>query len=229
MEPRVLIQAEGLTKEYRTPSSLLPVLRGVDLRIEKGSFTVIAGPSGAGKSTLLHILGGLDEPTGGTVFFAGKDLYGCGERELSRIRNERMGFVFQFYHLLPEFTVMENVLMPAWIRSGVSVRGRHEQARELLDSVGLLERAGHFPGQLSGGERQRAAFVRALINGPEALFCDEPTGNLDSETGAAVMDLIRSWCRQRGLSAVVVTHNLELARGAGQVLYLRDGRLQAHA
>jgi len=211
---------------YHNGKQDIHVLKGVHIEIRRGEFVAIAGPSGAGKSTLLHIMGGLDVPTEGSVVFAGKDIYALGEAALSKIRNESMGFVFQFYHLLSEFTVLENVVMPMLIRS----QGRkvtRSQARgkaiELLRDVGLHERVTHFPNQLSGGEQQRVAIARALVNNPSVLLCDEPTGNLDSATGASIVSLIKKISMDTGMTVVFVTHNLELAKSAQRLYHLRDG------
>jgi lipoprotein-releasing system ATP-binding protein len=210
------------------------VLKGINLNIEEDKFVALVGPSGAGKSTLLHILGGLDYPSRGNVVFQGQDLYGLSDAALCRIRNVKMGFVFQFYHLLSEFTVLENVLMPALI--GVSFEGNNRAPKpqeeglrkkglDLLDMVGLSGRTHHFPSQLSGGEQQRTAIVRALINQPQILLCDEPTGNLDSETGQETIALIKRISSENKMIVILVTHNLELAGFADRVYHLRDGVL----
>ena len=221
-----MLKAIGVHKMYHNGKQDIHVLKGVHIEIRRGEFVAIAGPSGAGKSTLLHIMGGLDVPTEGSVVFAGKDIYALGEAALSKIRNESMGFVFQFYHLLSEFTVLENVVMPMLIRS----QGRkvtRSQARgkaiELLRDVGLHERVTHFPNQLSGGEQQRVAIARALVNNPSVLLCDEPTGNLDSATGASIVSLIKKISMDTGMTVVFVTHNLELAKSAQRLYHLRDG------
>lgn len=202
-------------------------MKGVDLKAEQGSFAAIVGPSGAGKSTLLHILGGLDAPDGGSVLLDGRDIYSLPEAELCRVRNERLGFVFQFYHLLSEFSVFENVLMPALIgaKSGQGLEALKGQAAELLDKAGLSQRLAHFPAQLSGGERQRVAIIRALINRPGMLLCDEPTGNLDSKTGDEIISLIKEINRKERMTVVLVTHNQELARSADRIYHLKDGQL----
>lgn len=234
-----MLEAKGIHKVYHNGNKQVHVLKGVDLKIEEGRFVVILGPSGAGKSTLLHILGGLDSPTKGKVVFEGSDMYRLNDQDISRIRNRRIGFVFQFYHLLSEFTVLENVLMPALINSGdrgqgaclsLPVRqagGRQagDRALELLNQVGLGERLTHFPSQLSAGERQRVAIVRALINRPGLLLCDEPTGNLDSKTGEEIASLIKKINQERRMAVILVTHNTELAKIADSVYHLRDGVL----
>ena len=203
------------------------MLRGIDLQVEPGQFVAITGPSGAGKSTLLHILGGLDAPTQGEVIFKEENIYKLNGNLLDRIRNERIGFVFQFYHLLSEFTVLENVLMPALIRRQTTDDRRQTQkkALELLQKAGLNERITHFPSQLSGGEKQRVAIVRGLINKPQLLLCDEPTGNLDSKTGEEIISLIKKINLENKMTVVLVTHNLELTKAADRIYHLKDGIL----
>ena len=222
-----MLEARKLHKSYHNGNKTIHVLKGVDLSIDSGEFVSVVGPSGAGKSTLLHILGGLDDPTKGEVIFEKENIYGLSDLALCKIRNERIGFVFQFYHLLPEFTVLENVLMPVLIDAGPGMKSStlKNNALELLARVGLGERATHFPGQLSGGEQQRVAIVRALINEPALLLCDEPTGNLDSKTGEGIISLVKKINLERRMSVVLVTHNLELARVADKSYHLKDGIL----
>lgn len=219
--------AKGIFKTYYNGNKSLPVLKGVDLSIDKGKFVAIVGPSGAGKSTLLHILGGLDSPSQGQIIFENEDLYKLSDVFLSKIRNKKIGFVFQFYYLLPEFTVMENVSLPALIEAGGTREKAQtkENALRLLQEVGLEERRHHFPNQLSGGERQRVAIARALINRPALLLCDEPTGNLDSKTGLEIIALIKKINQENQMTVVVVTHNIELAKIADNIYQLRDGAL----
>ncbi len=219
-----MIEAKNIHKSYNNGNKALQVLKGIDLNIEKGKFVAITGPSGAGKSTLLHILGGLDTPSEGTAFFDGKDINKLDDSSLCKIRNSMIGFVFQFYHLLSEFTVLENVLMPALI-SRQSAGGSRQSAMELLEKVGLSERTTHFPSELSGGEKQRVAIARALINRPAVLFCDEPTGNLDSESGQEIISLIKKIRLENKMTVVLVTHNVELAKSADRVYRLKDGAL----
>ncbi len=219
-----MLQAKGIHKVYTNGRRQLEVLAGLDLEAKKGEFIAITGPSGAGKSTLLHILGGLDKPTKGKVFVDGRDIYALGDKEISVFRNKRIGFVFQFYHLLPEFTVMENVLMPFLIDKR-SARDMKPRALELLHKAGLGQRLGHFPAQLSGGEKQRAAIVRGLINSPEFLLCDEPTGNLDHRTGEEIISLIKGISCDSRMTVVLVTHNAELTRAADHTFRLKDGLL----
>jgi len=220
-----MLQAKNIHKSYGNGKKALAVLKGIDLQIEKGRFVAITGPSGAGKSTLLHILGGLDAPTQGQVIFNEENIYKLNGNLLDRIRNENIGFVFQFYHLLSEFTVLENILMPALIRRQTTDDRRQtkKKALELLQKAGLEERIAHFPSQLSGGEKQRVAIVRGLINRPQLLLCDEPTGNLDSQTGEGIISLIKKINLENKMTVVLVTHNLELAKAADRIYHLRDG------
>lgn len=223
-----MLQAKNIHKVYANGKKELLILKGIDLNIEKAKFVAIVGPSGAGKSTLLHILGGLDNPTQGKVFFEEQDIYSLSDTEISKVRNEKIGFVFQFYHLLPEFNCLENVLMPALISSAAHKLGSLElrkYALKLLEQVGLAQRMDHFPSQLSGGEKQRVAIARGLINNPGLLLCDEPTGNLDSETGEGIISLIKRINAQNQMTIVLVTHNVELAKTADRVYHLRDGAL----
>jgi len=220
-----MLEANNIRKVYHDGKKELTVLKGISLRIKKGEFIAIVGPSGAGKSTLLHILGGLDVPSEGKVNFEGQDLYKLSDNELSGLRNKRIGFVFQFYHLLSEFTVLENVLMPALINE-LSKEAVKEDSLGLLKKVGLSQRAGHFPSQLSGGEKQRVAMVRGLINRPSILFCDEPTGNLDSKSGDEIISLIKKINIENQMTVVLVTHNIELTKLADRVYHLRDGILE---
>lgn len=220
-----MLEARNLTKVYKTGNVNLPVLHGVSLRIEPGVFLAITGPSGAGKSTLLHLLAGLDRPTSGEVLWESQPLSRMNEVSRATFRNRTVGIVFQFYHLVPELTALENVMLPALMSNHQARVALHERAHACLEQVGLKARARHKPSQLSGGELQRAAIARALINEPRILFCDEPTGNLDSKTGAEVADLLVRVHQQRGMSLVLVTHELELAARADQQITLRDGRI----
>lgn len=221
-----MLEAKNIHKSYNAGKKVVEVLKGFDLSIKRGELVAVIGPSGAGKSTLLNILGGLDTPTQGSVFLKGEDLYSLGDRAIGRLRNKNIGFVFQFYHLLGEFTVLENVLMPVLIGNdrGDESAGR-KSALELLAMVGLKNRIDHFPSELSGGEQQRVAIVRSLINSPEVLLCDEPTGNLDSESGKEILSLIRRVNKENSMTVVLVTHNLELANSADRVCRLKDGKL----
>ncbi len=222
----MLLEAVNIHKSYHHGSSILQVLKGVDLRIEAGEIISIVGPSGAGKSTLLHILGGLDSPTQGQVILQGEDVYGLNDRGRAKIRNGKIGFVFQFYHLLPEFTALENVLLPAFVKADETDIGQLEaRGKSLLKQVGLNKRTEHKPQELSGGEQQRVAIARALINEPKVILCDEPTGNLDSETGKETIDLLRELNAKNEQTLVIVTHDENIARMSHRTILMRDGRL----
>jgi len=219
-----LVSARDLTKGYRTPAGDVPVLVGLDLDVAAGEMVAVVGASGVGKSTLLHVLGTLDRPDGGSLRIAGEDVLALAERRRCEFRNRTLGFVFQFHHLLPEFSALENVAMPLLIGRRPVGEARR-RALELLEEVGLRDRAGHRPGALSGGEQQRVAVVRALAASPRVLLADEPTGDLDRSTGQRLAETLRSLVRARGLTVVIVTHNEELARGCDRVLALTGGRL----
>ena len=216
-----VIEAQGVSKVYWDGDKTLQVLKDISLTVKKGEMLAVLGPSGSGKTTLLNILSGLDKPSTGTVQLEGQDLYQLSERQMARVRNERIGFVFQFYHLLPEFTALENVILPAKIARSGSVLGGHaaqgERAKRLLDQVGLSARASHYPSEMSGGEQQRTALARALMNDPAILFCDEPTGNLDPATGKEVAKLIKDLSVQSGKTVLVVTHDPSVAGLATRV------------
>jgi lipoprotein-releasing system ATP-binding protein len=218
----------GLVRRFPSGGGWLEVLCGIDLEVARGEMVVIIGPSGSGKSTLLHCLGGLDRPDGGTVSVRGSDLAGKKDVELSRIRNQDIGFVFQFHHLLPDFTALENVMLPVLI-GGSPKEAAAERAQRALDEVGLLPRAHHSPGELSGGEQQRVAVARALVNDPAVVLADEPSGNLDPVTGGALHALLERLREQRGATFVIATHDPGLARGASRVFSLQAGRLVAVA
>ena len=220
-----LIEAVGIRRAFALEARTLEVLRGVSLAVAEGETLAITGMSGAGKSTLLHILGGLDRPTAGQVLYRGRDLYAAGDRARSAIRARQIGFVFQAYHLLPELTVLENVLLPGLSLPGRFLHGGGLRARaeELLGRVGLAERAAHRPNELSGGEQQRVAIARALVNGPELLLADEPTGNLDSKTGEDILGYLFDLAREQGLTLVIVTHNESVAPRCRRHIVLRDG------
>lgn len=225
-----ILKAEGVYKSYRMGTAEVRVLKGVNLAVKKGEFLAIVGASGSGKSTLLHILGALDKPDKGIVRFEGRNLSKAGEKELNRFRNKMVGFVFQFYHLLDELNVLENVLLPAMAGTGVAGwlgrrRSAKSRAKKLLSQVGLDKRANHKPYQLSGGERQRAAIARALMNEPKILLVDEPTGNLDSETGNGILKVFEKLNRA-GETIVMVTHDEGIAQQAGRIITLADGKIE---
>ena len=219
------LEGRGLHKVYRNGAVDLPVLNGVSLRVDAGVLLAVTGPSGAGKSTLLHLLAGLDAPTAGEVWWDGQPISRMNDTQRAAFRNQTIGIVFQFYHLLPELTALENVMLPGIIQHRQPRGQLRDRAMGCLQQVGLGKRWTHKPGQLSGGELQRAAIARALINEPTILFCDEPTGNLDSTTGAEVADLLMRLHQERRMSVVLVTHEHELAARAEQRIFLRDGRI----
>jgi lipoprotein-releasing system ATP-binding protein len=222
----MLLRAVNLSKVYRGRVEEVVVLRDLQLEVAPGELIAIVGASGAGKSTLLQLLGGLDKPTAGSVFLAEIDIAKIAEVDLARFRNREIGFVFQFHHLLPEFTALENVMMPLLI-GGLAKREAAERAAVLLQRVGLAERGAHRPGELAGGEQQRVALARALANAPRLLLADEPTGNLDQRTGAEMYALLRRLQQEDGLTAIIVTHNTQLAAQCDRVLRLEGGVLQA--
>ena len=224
-----ILRTAGLERSFQDGNRTIEVLRGIDFRLRRGERVAIVGPSGSGKSTFLHLCGLLDTPTGGVIYLEGTPMTELSDRERSRVRNKKFGFVFQGYHLLPEFTATENVLLPGlmnaggprlWNRSAVV-----ERARELLVSVGLGERLHARPATLSGGEKQRVAIARALINEPEVLYCDEPTGNLDTRTSLEIFALLERLHKERPYSAIIVTHEMELAKRCDRIVRLEGGVL----
>ncbi len=217
-----MLRAEGIHKIYKDGKKDLQVLKGIDLETRNGEALAIQGPSGAGKSTLLHILGGLDRPSAGRVFLDDLDLYALRDNKRAQIRNRKIGFVFQFYHLLSEFTALENTLMPMLIR-GHDSRGK---AKEILKELGLSKRLSHRPGELSGGEQQRVAIARSLVNDPELLLCDEPTGNLDSKMGKEILDILFDLNKKNNTTIVIVTHDGRIAKRANRILEMKDGRVE---
>jgi len=219
-----VLEVQGLSKQYATPAGPVTVLAGIDLRLDAGDSLAVVGPSGSGKSTLLHILGALDPPTAGTVRLAGTDPYALDDRRLAAFRNRQVGFVFQDHHLLPQCSVLENVLIPTLVAEDGDADPR-ARALELLDQVGLSHRLHHRPAELSGGEKQRVSVARALVRHPTLVLCDEPTGNLDHESTHAVADLLLGLHRSQRTILIIVTHNLDLSRRFAATCRLADARL----
>ena len=228
MSNSMLLKAENIGKRYNGSGIILDAVKDVSLCVERSRILALIGPSGAGKSTLLHMLGGLDRPSMGKVFFDNVDIYGIGDRERSLLRNSRIGFVFQFYHLLGEFTAIENVMMPAMLfcNSKAMKKDIKIRAERLLDSVGVIARSTHKPSQLSGGEAQRVAIARALINSPDIVLCDEPTGNLDSENADNILKLIKSLNIRFKQAFLIVTHNEQVSDFADSAIRMEDGKLK---
>ncbi len=220
------IQAEGVNKSFKIGSKVLHVLKDLDLQIEARDMISIVGASGAGKSTLLHLLGALDRPSLGKVYYDGVDIFRLRDAELSNFRNKHIGFVFQFHHLLPEFSALENVMMPLLIRRTPGAVAR-EKASMALQEVGLEARLSHKPGELSGGEQQRVAIARAIIHEPTVIFADEPTGNLDTKTGEKISDLLLRLNQETGVIIVLVTHNEKLAQTADKIIHMSDGEIKS--
>ncbi|MDR7280533.1 putative ABC transport system ATP-binding protein [Catenuloplanes atrovinosus] len=218
------VEAERMSRTYRLEGLSVPALREVSVTVERGEYAAVVGPSGSGKSTLMHLLGGLDRPTEGRLRLDGRDVAGLSPAELARLRNEVIGFVFQAFHLLPRTTAVENVALPLVYR-GLGARRRRAAAAEMLDRVGLGHRLTHRPNQMSGGEQQRVAIARALVTGPSVLLADEPTGNLDSATGDAVLRLLEELNAESGVAVVLVTHDRDVAARARRQIAMRDGRI----
>jgi putative ABC transport system ATP-binding protein len=222
MNATAIVSARGVSRRYGTGDAAVDALRGVDLDVEQGRLTAVMGPSGSGKSTLMHILAGLDKPSAGTVTIAGEEITSMGDTELTKLRRRQIGFVFQFFNLLPMLTAEENVLLPLTVAGAKPDRGYVD---ELLARVGLADRRTHRPSQLSGGQQQRAAIARALVSQPAIVFADEPTGNLDSKTGGEILELMRSATEELGQTTVMVTHDAHAATIADRVLFLADGAI----
>ena len=216
-----MLRAKCIKKIYKNGKKDLHILQGIDFEVVKGETVAILGPSGAGKSTLLHILGGIDKPTSGNILLNGSDIYKLSDNKRAWLRNNKIGFVFQFYHLLSEFTALENAAMPA-LAAG---RKAKDAAQRLLEDFGLGKRLRHRPYELSGGEQQRVAIARALINNPDILLCDEPTGNLDSKMGKEILDILFKMNRESSAVIIIVTHDKEIARNAHRVIEIKDGRI----
>src|SRR5450432_1127569 len=219
-----LLRARGLRKQYGSGEGLVRAVDDVDIDVARGEMLAVMGPSGCGKSTLLHLLGGLDRPTSGELSLAGRRIDQLSERALAQLRRHEVGFVFQAYHLMDELTAQENVELPALL-AGRTPRQAHRRARQLLERVGLAERADHLPSALSGGERQRVAIARALANDPMVLLADEPTGNLDTVTGQEILNLFGRMHKERNLTIILVTHSPEIAGQAERLIRLRDGKV----
>ncbi|HLV59007.1 MAG TPA: ABC transporter ATP-binding protein [Natronosporangium sp.] len=218
------VEAEGLTRSYRMGDTVVHALRGVSLRVDPGEYVAVVGPSGSGKSTLMHLLGGLDRPTSGRLVVAGRDLSTLSANQLAHLRSTAIGFVFQSFYLLPRTSAVDNVALPL-VYQGVPARVRRQRAAALLGQVGLAHRLTHRPNQLSGGEQQRVAIARALVTEPSLVLADEPTGNLDTATGRAVLELLESRCAEAGVAVVLVTHDREVAARAHRVIQMRDGQV----
>lgn len=222
MTAPLIISVRGLSKSFRMGSTEVSVLRGIDLDVSKGEMLSIVGASGVGKSTLLHVIGALDKPTSGQVIYDGRDVFSMSNGELATFRNRNVGFVFQFHHLLPEFSALENVLIPSMI-GGMEPQGAKRRAEALLEEVGLSGRLTHRPGELSGGEQQRVAIARALMSEPKVILADEPTGNLDTHTAQSIHELLKRLNHEKGLTSIIVTHNERLAEMGDRTVRMVDG------
>lgn len=222
----MILKADNIHKSYHQETNSLHVLKGISLNIKEGEVVAIVGPSGAGKSTLLHILGGLDEPDEGKVVLEEENIYKLNDRKRAVLRNQKISFIFQFYHLLPEFNALENVLLPLLVKENLVNPDKFKsKGLDLLERVGLKQRAGHKPHQLSGGEQQRVAIARALINTPRIILCDEPTGNLDSESGQKVIELLMDLNKKNKQALAIVTHDEGLSAQAHRTVHIHDGKL----
>ena len=224
-DKNAVLEAQGVFRSFQTGSVILDVLKGVDLEIYQGEIVALIGPSGSGKSTLLHILGALDRPNKGSVNLDSVEVFSLNDKELAHLRNRTVGFVFQFHHLLPEFSALENVMLPKLI-AGEGIKKIEKKAIDMLSEVGLKDRKDHKPGELSGGEQQRVAVARALVNDPKIVIADEPSGNLDRNTAESLHNLILELNRNRNQTFVLATHNLELAQRAHRIFRLKDGQVE---
>jgi len=222
---KIAVEGKHIVKDFQIGNTTTKVLKGVSLQVAKGEFVSIMGPSGSGKSTLLYILGGLDAPTGGSVRLNGVELSHMADENMSRLRRRKIGFVFQFYNLIPNLNVEENIMLPLLL-DGKRMKDYKKQLNQMLDIVGLSDRRRHTPRELSGGQQQRVAIARALVASPEILFADEPTGNLDSKTGAEIMRLLSEINRENGQTIMMVTHSQEAAQSSSRVITVRDGLLE---
>lgn len=225
-EHPIILQAVDVTKHYQLGSVTVKALRGINLTIHKGEFVAVMGPSGSGKSTLLHLLGGLDIPTSGEVILAGQSLSKLNDRQLTLLRRRKVGFIFQFYNLLPTLSALENVALPLLI-DGKSMRKERSLVEELMERVGLLDRSQHKPDQLSGGQQQRVAVARAFASQPEIVLADEPTGNLDSKSGLGILELLQKSCEELTATIVMVTHDPQAASFAHRIIFLKDGMVMS--
>ena len=219
----IVLEAKQVSKHFTDGKTTVEVIRGLDLQVQQGQFVSIVGASGSGKSTLLHVLGGLDRPSTGEIFLNGQRFDNLGEAERGYLRNQYLGFVYQFHHLLPEFSALENVAMPLMLRAGTNYKQVKAQAEYLLGRVGLSHRLTHKPGELSGGERQRVALARALVAKPALMLADEPTGNLDRKTAVKIFELLRELRSEFNMAMLIVTHDEELAKSADTILHMQDG------
>jgi len=218
----MIVKLDNIHKYYQIGNTKLHVLKGISLKIHRGESLAIEGPSGAGKSTLLHLIGGLDKPSEGQVYLEGEDIYSFTDSRISQLRNEKVGFVFQFYYLIPELTILENVALPLLIR-GERHKEAVNSAKGVLDFLKLRERVSHYPNQVSGGEQQRVAIARAIVTNPKLLLCDEPTGNLDSQMGQEVLKLLQNVNRERETTVIIVTHDKDVASWMRRRIYIKDG------
>jgi len=224
MSKETVIQVENLVKAYQLGKVVIPALRGISFDVAKGEFLVVMGPSGSGKTTLLNLLGAIDKPGSGRIFIDRRDITTLGEGELTKLRRHKIGFIFQFYNLIPSLTAIENVELPM-LTAGVSRKDASKRALQLLETVGLVERVGHLPDELSGGEQQRVAIARALANKPSVILADEPTGDLDTKTGMEVVQILHDASKTENATVIVVTHDPMISEKADRILHMRDGQI----